>query len=175
MTEQELVTQISLALARDGVAHRIIGPKSVTKLAVMQHRAELGRDYINPTSQVAVIGVDTLLRRATDVRSWAASVRLVVMDEAHHVLRANKWGQALDLFPAAKVLGVVVAVGAQFVQAREDLALHPEALVFGKVPVHHVEFHRSHADVIFKPLDGMGGSGIFRCKADDGNLASILE
>lgn len=36
-------------------------------------------------------------------------------------------------------------------------------------------FHQQHGDVIFKPLDGMGGTGIFRCKADDPNLGVILE
>jgi glutathione synthase len=37
------------------------------------------------------------------------------------------------------------------------------------------EFHREHGDVIFKPLDGMGGSRIFRCRADDPNVSVILE
>lgn len=37
------------------------------------------------------------------------------------------------------------------------------------------EFHQQHQDVIFKPLDGMGGEGIFRCKADDPNIGVILE
>ncbi len=37
------------------------------------------------------------------------------------------------------------------------------------------EFHTTHHDVIFKPLDGMGGSGIFRCKVDDPNVGVILE
>ncbi|MDO6748105.1 glutathione synthase [Gilvimarinus sp. 1_MG-2023] len=36
-------------------------------------------------------------------------------------------------------------------------------------------FHREHGDVIFKPLDGMGGSSIFRCKGDDPNVGVILE
>ncbi len=36
-------------------------------------------------------------------------------------------------------------------------------------------FHQEHGDVIFKPLDGMGGSGIFRCKHNDPNLGVILE
>ena len=36
-------------------------------------------------------------------------------------------------------------------------------------------FHKEHGDVIFKPLDGMGGSGIFRCKHDDPNVSVILE
>ncbi len=37
------------------------------------------------------------------------------------------------------------------------------------------EFYMTHKDVIFKPLDGMGGTGIFRCKPNDGNVSSIIE
>ncbi|MDP5008979.1 MAG: glutathione synthase, partial [Glaciimonas sp.] len=36
-------------------------------------------------------------------------------------------------------------------------------------------FHKEHQDVILKPLDGMGGVGIFRVKADGMNLGSIIE
>ncbi len=37
------------------------------------------------------------------------------------------------------------------------------------------EFHREHGDIILKPLDGMGGMGIFRVKADGMNLGSMIE
>ena len=37
------------------------------------------------------------------------------------------------------------------------------------------EFHQQYSDVIFKPLDGMGGSRIFRCRQDDPNVGVILE
>jgi glutathione synthase len=36
-------------------------------------------------------------------------------------------------------------------------------------------FHAKHGDVIFKPLDGMGGMGIFRVRDDGLNLGAILE
>ena len=36
-------------------------------------------------------------------------------------------------------------------------------------------FHAEHQDIILKPLDGMGGMGIFRVKADGLNLGSIIE
>ena len=36
-------------------------------------------------------------------------------------------------------------------------------------------FLQEHQDVVFKPLDGMGGTSIFRVKADDQNLNVILE
>lgn len=37
------------------------------------------------------------------------------------------------------------------------------------------KFHTEHKDVIFKPLDGMGGTGIFRCAENDPNVGVILE
>ncbi|MEH6357772.1 MAG: glutathione synthase [Pseudomonadales bacterium] len=36
-------------------------------------------------------------------------------------------------------------------------------------------FHQQHTDVIFKPLDGMGGASIFRAQAGDPNVSVILE
>lgn len=37
------------------------------------------------------------------------------------------------------------------------------------------EFHRRHGDIILKPLDGMGGMGIFRIGRDGLNLGAIIE
>lgn len=36
-------------------------------------------------------------------------------------------------------------------------------------------FHTEHGDVIYKPIDGMGGRGIFRVKPDGLNLGSVIE
>ncbi|MCB8746127.1 glutathione synthase [Rhodoferax sp. U2-2l] len=36
-------------------------------------------------------------------------------------------------------------------------------------------FHAEHQDIILKPLDGMGGTGIFRVKEDGLNLGAIIE
>ncbi|MEP6825222.1 MAG: glutathione synthase, partial [Ramlibacter sp.] len=36
-------------------------------------------------------------------------------------------------------------------------------------------FHAEHQDIILKPLDGMGGMGIFRVRSDGLNLGSIIE
>ena len=36
-------------------------------------------------------------------------------------------------------------------------------------------FHATHRDIILKPLDGMGGTGIFRVKDDVMNLGAIIE
>lgn len=36
-------------------------------------------------------------------------------------------------------------------------------------------FYAEHKDIIMKPIDGMGGSSIFRVKESDGNLGVIIE
>lgn len=103
---QELVSQISLALARNKVRHRIIGPTNVVKMIVRLHMEEVGHSYYDPNSRHAVTGVDTLIRRGDKLESWLPTVKLWVMDEAHHVLSKNKWGQAVEMFRNARGLGV---------------------------------------------------------------------
>lgn len=102
---QELVSQISLALARNGVRHRIIGPKAVARACSAIHVGELRRTYVDPTARCAVAGVDTLIRM-DGKDPWFAQVGLWVSDESHHLLTDNKWGQATRMFPNAYGLGV---------------------------------------------------------------------
>lgn len=103
---QELVTQISVALNRDCVPHRIIGPKEVVTLAVRLHMEDAGVSYHNPSARCAVAGVQTLLRRKVELRQWAQSVTLWWTDECHHITAENQWGTAAKMFPNAKGLGV---------------------------------------------------------------------
>lgn len=102
---QEIVSQISLAFARNGVRHRVIGPASLAKTCTMLHLAETKRNYVDPSNRVAVAGVDTLIRMDASL-PWFRQVGLVVQDEAHHLCRKNKWGAAQSMFPNAKGLGV---------------------------------------------------------------------
>lgn len=103
---QELVSQISLALARNGIYHRVVAPTKVIRMIVSIHMVELGRSFYDPQGKCAVAGVDTLIRRGDQLRSWLPTVSLWVQDEAHHVLKENKWGKAASMFPNAKGLGV---------------------------------------------------------------------
>lgn len=52
--------------------------------------------------------------------------------------------------------------------------LTPETLVTRRSDLIR-EFYQKHEDIILKPLDGMGGSSIFRVKAGDPNLSVIIE
>jgi glutathione synthase len=58
--------------------------------------------------------------------------------------------------------------------ATEFAHLMPNTLVTSD-PDAVAAFHATTHDVILKPLDGMGGSGIFRIREDGLNLRSILE
>lgn len=96
----ELVGQLSLALAREGLRHDIIAPDGVIRTIVAGHMEDAGRSYYDARAKWKVASVDTLVRRELP-DSWLRQVGMVHMDEGHHALRENKWGRALDLFPNA--------------------------------------------------------------------------
>lgn len=102
----ELVTQKSIALAREGVMHRVIGPDTLRRDCVTLHMEEFGRSFYNPGARVGVCSVDTLTGRDPKKDPWFSQVGLWDMDEAHHVQRDNKWGAACEMFPNAFGLGV---------------------------------------------------------------------
>lgn len=101
---QELVSQLSLALARQGVYHNLIASKKTVNFISHYHAIEVGKSFFHPQAPITCAGVDTLLRR--DLGPWRHQVTLWMQDEAHHVLRNNKWGKAAALFPNARGLGV---------------------------------------------------------------------
>lgn len=78
---QELVSQMSIHLARDGIEHRVIASIPVVKMITRMHQHEFGRKFISVNSKVAVAGVDTLVRRKNELRNWLPTVGLWVIDE----------------------------------------------------------------------------------------------
>ena len=102
----ELVGQMSLHIANRGIPHRIIGSTQTISQITRAHRRKFGRSFINPSAPSAVVGVDTLMSKAEKLAGWAEQTSYWTIDEAHHVLRANKWGKAVEMFPRALGLGV---------------------------------------------------------------------
>jgi DNA repair protein RadD len=100
---QELVSQMSLALARNGVRHRVVGPDNVAKLCRQAHMQELGYHFIDPNARCGVCGVDSLVN-LDPADPWLKQVTLQVQDEGHHVLKENKWGRAALMMPNARGL-----------------------------------------------------------------------
>jgi len=102
----ELVTQMSSHIAQRGIPHRIIGSDSTVRQAIDKHYKQFGRSFIHPSAPTAVVGVDTLMSRKDDLVSWAKQIDRWTVDESHHVIKTNKWGQAVEMFSNAHGLGV---------------------------------------------------------------------
>ena len=92
-----------------------------------------------------------------------------------------------EYFYATHLLGQAEREGARVFNKPAALRDHPEKLAILEFPqwipptlVTRREddiraFHAEHHDIILKPLDGMGGMGIFRVGADGLNLGAICE
>jgi superfamily II DNA or RNA helicase len=98
----QLVGQLSLALAREGLMHDIIAPDAVIRTIVGAHREEFGRDFYNARAPWKCASVQTLSQRANDLpKTWTNQVGMIHGDEGHHYLEENMWGRAVKLFPNA--------------------------------------------------------------------------
>lgn len=92
-----------------------------------------------------------------------------------------------EYFYATHLLQQAEREGARVFNSPQALRDHPEKLAIMEFPdviaptlVTRSEeqikrFHAEHRDIILKPLDGMGGMGIFRVGPDGLNLGSIVE
>jgi glutathione synthase len=92
-----------------------------------------------------------------------------------------------EFFYATHLLEQAEREGAKVFNKPRALRDHPEKLAIMEFPqfigptlvTRDAEavraFHAEHRDIILKPLDGMGGTGIFRVKDDGLNLGGIIE
>ena len=106
---QELVGQISLALARNGVEHRIIGPDSVIRQVVQSHMSKIGRSFYNPNAVASVAGVDTIMSwNGTGVDGDMFTETRIDKSKWLYGPRDNgRWGQPhqVDKAPHGSLLG----------------------------------------------------------------------
>lgn len=102
----ELVSQISYALARERIPHRIIGPDTLRRQCQALHVLRLGQHWVEPNAMVGVAGIDTLVNRDAAADPWFAAVAYWVGDEAHHFLPENKWGRGIAMFPNPAIRGL---------------------------------------------------------------------
>ncbi len=92
-----------------------------------------------------------------------------------------------EYFYATHLLSQAEREGARVFNHPQALREHPEKLAILEFPqfigptlvtrdeADVKRFHAEHRDIILKPLDGMGGMGIFRVGPDGLNLGSIVE
>ena len=93
----------------------------------------------------------------------------------------------MEYIYATYLLELAESHGARVVNRPEAIRSHNEKLAITQFPQFIAPtlvtsdatrvraFHEEHKDIILKPLDGMGGAGIFRVGSDGLNLGSIIE
>lgn len=96
----ELVSQIAMALASNGVRHRIVGSKEAARTIAALQLKEFDRSFVDPHARCGVCSIDTLVN-LNPSDPWLDQVRLWVGDEGHHFLRENKWGRGVSRFRRA--------------------------------------------------------------------------
>lgn len=124
-----------------------------------------------------------------DAEHWFAEqgTRRVSLAEFDAVLMRKDPPFDSEFFYATHLLSQAEREGAKVFNKPSALREHPEKLAImefaqfiGPTLVTRDAqeiraFHAEHQDIILKPLDGMGGMGIFRVGADGRNLGSIIE
>ena len=128
----------------------------------------------------------TLTGRAVDWFS-AGDPREVALADYDAVLMRKDPPFDSEYFYATHLLEQAERDGARVFNKPSALRDHPEKLAIMEFPqfigptlvTRDAEdirrFHAEHQDIILKPLDGMGGMGIFRVGPDGLNLGSITE
>jgi glutathione synthase len=141
------------------------------------------------TVQALVRQVTLTGRAGEGVYDWyeAGEPRLVPLREFDAVVMRKDPPFDSEYFYATHLLEQAEREGALVINRPASLRDHPEKLAVMEFPQHVTptlvtrdageirRFHAEHGDVILKPLDGMGGMGIFRVGADGMNLGSIIE
>jgi glutathione synthase len=124
-----------------------------------------------------------------DTHEWFAPEvhRVVNLSDVDAVLMRTDPPFDSEYFYATHLLEQAEREGARVFNKPAALRDHPEKLAILEFPqfigptlvTRHAaqirDFHAEHHDIILKPLDGMGGMGIFRVGPDGLNLGSIIE
>lgn len=94
---RELVGQMSMALARNGVRHRIIGPTQLIQKIVRKHMHQLGRSYHDASAKCICASVQSINLNNPQMVQLLAQVTFFVPDEGHHVIQGSTWGKVIEM------------------------------------------------------------------------------
>lgn len=107
---REIVAQISVALARLDVQHRVVAPAKTVQIIRRKHLKLFGRSYLSDHAMCGVASVQTLTSassaRDRSTQNWVSQVTLAVFDEGHHYVEEGVWAKAVTMFDKAKLLFV---------------------------------------------------------------------
>ncbi len=101
----EIVAQLALALAREGIYHRVIGQDTLVRLCMAYQIDKLGTHFVRAGANVGVASVQTLARIKGE-HAFLRQCTFVMCDEFHHYIRGGEFEKALAQFgPTTRFLG----------------------------------------------------------------------
>jgi glutathione synthase len=129
------------------------------------------------------------IRLTGQVGAWfeVTSERRAALKDFDAVLMRKDPPFDSEYFYATHLLGQAEREGARVFNSPAALRDHPEKLAILEFPQFTAptlvtrseadirNFHAEHGEIILKPLDGMGGMGIFKVGHDGLNLGAIIE
>lgn len=131
---KEIVGQISQALGRLGVKHRVVAPEGVVRRIRRRHLKEFGKSFVDQQALCGVVSVQTLTSRSAgndrELQAWVGQVTLAVYDEGHHYVKKGLWAKAVECMPRAKLLFVTATP-----QRADGLGLGADSDGFAEVMV----------------------------------------
>jgi glutathione synthase len=150
-----------------------------------QHLAWAGGDVEASVRRIALVGDEADLHR----HPWyeAGLVETRALQSFGAVLMRKDPPYDMEYVTSTWLLEIAQRAGARVFNNPQAIRDHSEKLAIGEFPQFVAPtlvtrdaarlraFHAEHGDVILKPLDGMGGMGVFRVKPDGMNLGSIIE
>jgi glutathione synthase len=166
-----------------------------TSYAMMREAARRGH-------ALAVLHQQDLVWKDGRVRAYVRELQLT--EDAHHWYRAGERSESapesfdfvlmrkdppfdMEYVYSTYLLELAVTQGARVVNDPRAIRDFNEKLAIAKFPQFTVptlvsrdeslirEFLAEHGDVILKPLDGMGGTSVFRLHRQDHNIGVVLE
>lgn len=137
---REIVSQLSEALGRINIKHRIIAPADTVAMVRRRHLRRLKKSWVDQNAQVAVASVQSLTSKSAlnnrQLQSWVATKPMVVLDECHHYVTGGLWWRAVEMFSGSRMLGVTATpqradgkgIGVSASGFAEDMLLGPDML-----------------------------------------------
>lgn len=129
------------------------------------------------------------IRLTGDAIAWydVVQTRVSALTEFDAVLMRKDPPFDMEYINATWLLEVAERAGARVFNKPSSIRDHSEKMAIAEFPQFVTPtlvtrdanrlraFHDEHGDVIYKPLDGMGGTGVFRIGPDGRNLGSVIE
>lgn len=104
---QELITQLSTTLARNGLRHQVIAAATTVKYAVRLHMETVGKCFVDPNARVFVASVQSM--KAENIANLAAfgDKLTIIGDEFHHYTKQSQtWGKVFTPLDQAGARGL---------------------------------------------------------------------